>query len=394
VRHPATAATADGVTTGTCQPFEHRVALTGVGEFVAASDPASSWIRLATAASARAIDDARLTVADIEGVSVCDGSTGLPGLSERGVRGLEQEFRIQPVWHSGGRTAGRIGVVIDAMLAVAAGLCRHVLCVSVTTGPPVLRHFGDATMNMNDRWSTHAQWAACASADYLTTFGYTRAALGWVAISARRHAVRNPGAVVRAPVSMDDYLASPTACAPLRELDFAAPRSEATAVIVSAASERTGRAVWVEAVGARQLAQVDTASGSGSYLDGFRPASKQMWDRTSLTPGEVDFVAIDDSSTFNVLCWLESLEFCRRGEGGAFAQCASRIGPDGELPINPDGGGLAGGGGSALFGIREAIVQLRGQAGARQIPAARIAVVSSGTFDSNSALILAADRTG
>lgn len=358
-----------------------------------ASDHASSWVRMATSASAKAIDDSGLTAADIEGVSVCDGSSGFPGLSERGVRGLEQEFRIQPVWHSGGRSAGRIGAILDAMLAVAAGLCRHVLCVSVTTGARVLRHRCDATMNANDRWP-HAQWTARASADYLTRFGYTDTALGWVAISARRHAVRNPGAVTRTPLSMDDYLASPTACAPLRERDFAAPRSEATAVIVSAASEITGCAVWVEAVGARQLAQADTAPESRGYLDGFRPASEQMWDRTSLTPGEVDFVAIDDSSTFNVLCWLEALEFCRHGEGGAFLRCASRIGPDGELPINPDGGALAGGGGSALFGIREAIVQLRGQAGARQIPNARIAVVSSGTFDSNSALILTADVSG
>lgn len=381
-----------GATTRTREPFEHQVALTGVGEFVAASDRPSSWARMATSASARAIDDAGLTDADIEGVCVCDGSRGLPGLSEHGVRGLEQEFRLRPVWHSGSRTGGRIGAVVDAMLAVAAGLCRHVLCVSVSMSARAPRHRCDAMANPQCHCSTGAQWAARASADYLATFGYARAALGWVAISARRHAARNPDAVERAPLGMAEYLASTVACASLRERDFAMPRSEATAVIVSAASETAGRAVWVDAVGARQRVAANTASDSRGHLDGFLPAAKQMWERTALTPGEIDFVALDDSSTFNVLCWLEALEFCRRGEGAAFARGASRIGPGGELPVNPHGGGLTGGGGSALFGMREAIVQLRGQSGARQIPDARVAVVSSGTFDSNSALILTNSR--
>ncbi|WP_163667397.1 thiolase family protein [Mycobacterium florentinum] len=346
---------------------------------------------MATSASARAIDDAGLTVADIEGVCVCDGSRGLPGLSERGVRGLEQEFQIRPVWHWGGRTAGRLGALVDAMLAVAAGMCRHVLCVSVSTDAPAPRHSHHAAASGFGHRSTEALWAARASADYLARFGYSHAALGWVAIASRRHAVRNPAAVVRASLSMDEYLSAPIVCAPLRQRDFAAHRPDATAVIVSAASGTATRPVWVEALGARQPAHAGTPFDFPGYLDGFRPASKQMWDRTSLTPGEVDFAAIDDSSTFNVLCWLEALEFCRRGKGGAFTQCASRIGPDGELPINPDGGGLAGAGGSALSRIREAILQLRGQAGRRQIPNARIAVVASGTFDSNSALIV---RTG
>lgn len=109
----------------------------------------------------------------------------------------------------------------------------------------------------------------------------------------------------------------------------------------------------------------------------FGPAA-HLWIRTDLKADDVDAALLYGSFTFNVFSRLEGLGFCAPGEAATFVACGKRIGPGGSLPLNPHGGQLAAGRTNGYGNVIEAVLQLRGQAGPRQVAAAKVAVVSSG----------------
>ena len=111
--------------------FEDQVALSGIGSSPIARRLPASSLQLTVAACRAAVHEAGLTLADIDGLSAYPGSSGLPGISEGGVRALEAALGVQPTWHCGAHEVpGQTGNIVMAMLAVAAGLCRHVWCVT------------------------------------------------------------------------------------------------------------------------------------------------------------------------------------------------------------------------------------------------------------------------
>jgi acetyl-CoA acetyltransferase len=107
-------------------------------------------------------------------------------------------------------------------------------------------------------------------------------------------------------------------------------------------------------------------------------AAADMWSRTELKPADVDLAELYDGFTFLTLAWLEALGFCGDGEAGPFVEGGSRIALDGELPLNTYGGQLSAGRMHGYWVLHEACLQLRGQAGARQVDGAEVAVVSNG----------------
>ncbi|MBF6556332.1 MAG: thiolase family protein [Acidimicrobiales bacterium] len=353
--------------------YEHDVAITGLGRSRFGARLERTWISLAVEACGHALRDADLSGQDIDGVCVHGGSAGLPGLSAGGVRGLAYAMGLMPTWHDGStESPGRLGSLIPALLAISAGLCQHVLLLDVCG-------FGDQSRP----WLDHTRAAAAA---YLATGGYDREVLGWVAISARKHAERNPDALLGRTLRMDDYLSAETIFSPFSALDLAGPCQGATALIISA-RELVGaghRPVLIDALASGHSEDLGDAPSDASA----RATAERLWDRASVTPSEIELALLDDRCTFDVLGQLETLGLCAPGHAAELAMDAKRIGPEGDLPVNPDGGRLAMGHAGGYGQLYEAVLQLRGEAGARQIPGANVAAVSSLGAGSSMAMLM------
>lgn len=210
-------------------------------------------------------------------------------------------------------------------------------------------------------------------------YGTTKEQLGWLAINSRRNAALNPLATYRDPLSMDDYLAARMISDPFGLLDCDVPVDGSVAFVVSTADAAAdcGRPVRVEACGG--------SAGLGGWDQ--RPdypkmastdAAAEMWDRTDLKPVDVDLAELYDGFTFLTFAWLEALGFCSDGEAGPFVEGAARIALDGELPVNTYGGQLSAGRMHGNWVLHEACLQLRGEAGERQVVKHDVAAVSNG----------------
>lgn len=370
--------------------FEDDVAIVGIGRSPLGREPGTPSAVPAVEAARAAIADAGLAPTDIDGVCGLPGAVGLPGVSAGGFRELAQSLDLHPIWHAAGREiAGTAGAVLDSMLAVTSGLCRHVLCFTAAPVGVARRPVGgDAAGPLSS-----TSQVALAASEYLARYGVSRAALGWVAIAAHRHAGRNPDALWRDPIDMDDYLSAAPVSSPLGLLDCGLPGDGVMAVVISAAEyamDRPEAPIWVDAVGTRHLPRRLWEVGLDSHKRALDQSAEQLWTRARTCRQDVDLIVVNDSFTFDVLCWLEALGICGPGEAGDFVLGGRRIGPDGVLPVNPHGGQLAAGGtGSDIY---EAVVQLRGQADGRQIPGARVAVACSRDADSASAMLLHTER--
>ena len=370
--------------------FEERVALTGIGSSRIERRSPHSQLQMVVEACMGAMADAGLERSDIDGLCGYPGSTGLPGLSSGGVRAIEQVLRLNPVWHCGAHEVpGQIGTVVDAMLAVSAGLCRHVLCFTAFTQHqrPIATGATDGTVHGEPAWyvpygcASPANWLALYASQYCARYGVDPTFLGHFAISARAHAARNPQALYRDPLDMEAYLASRLISSPLRLLDCDVPCDGAMAVIISAvdaAADLRHRPVLVEAAGTRIGEVQSWDQGTLTHQPQVFGAARHMWSRTDLGPADVDVALLYDGFTFNAVSWIEALGFCAAGEAADFIADGAMIGPGGSLPLNPHGGHLSAGRTNGYGHLLEAIVQLRGAGGARQVNGARVAVVSTG----------------
>jgi acetyl-CoA acetyltransferase len=209
-------------------------------------------------------------------------------------------------------------------------------------------------------------------------FGTTREQLGKLAVTQRANAQLNSNALLRTPLSLDDYLTARLICDPIRLYDCVLPCGGGEAVVV--VSEERARklerpAVRVLAGGERtNYASHDLLMLEGGWED-FGP---EMYEQAGLGPNDVDMVQLYDDYPIMELVQLEGLGFCEPGEGGRFVE-STDITLTGALPVNTGGGQLscgqsgAGGGG---IGLTEAVVQLQGEAGDRQVAASRSALVS------------------
>jgi acetyl-CoA acetyltransferase/uncharacterized OB-fold protein len=374
--------------------FEDRVVVSGIGQSEVGRRLMVDPVGLTVTAVQQAVADAGLELDDIDGVSTYPGATG-NGMSEGGVPALVEALRLQPVWvNGGGEIPGQAGSIIAAMLAVSSGLCRHVVCFRTVweaswaqlgregrLAPPAARVTG-AMLEYRMPWGapSAANWIALAASQYLHRYGVDREMLGWIAVNARRNAARNPEAVYRDPLTLDEYLSARMVSSPFGLYDCDVPCDGAVAVIVSAADTASGlRApVGVEAVGTRITERLSWDQGTLTHMPQAWGPATHLWTRTDTQPADVDVVEIYDGFTFNCISWLEALGFCGIGEAADFVAGGKRIALDGELPLNTHGGQLSAGRTHGYGFVREAVRQLRGESGDRQVPAARLAAVAVG----------------
>jgi acetyl-CoA acetyltransferase/uncharacterized OB-fold protein len=387
--------------------FEDRVAITGIGMSQIGRRLMRQPLSLTVEACKAAVADAGLTMEDIDGLSTYPGGMiGAVGFSEGGIPAVEEALRIHPTWHNGTlETSGQLGSVITAMLAVASGLCRHVLCfrtVWEATGTELMRTGvlappsggrigGDMQWRIPFGGTSAAMWLAMNASQYFARFGATRETLGWIAMNARANAARNPNAIYRDQMSMDDYLTARTISTPFGLYDCDVPCDGAIAFVVSAVDvvpDLPSKPVFVEAVGTQTTERHSWDQGTLTHMPGAFGPGAQMWSRTSLRPTDVDVAELYDGFSFNCLTWLEALGFCGVGEAKDFLDGGKRIALDGELPLNTHGGQLSGGRTHGYGFMHEAVLQLRGDAGERQVAGARVAAVSAGGGMPTGALLL------
>ena len=218
---------------------------------------------------------------------------------------------------------------------------------------------------------------AMAAARHMYQYGTTREQLAEVAVSARQWAALNPIAFAREPLSIDDVLGSRMICDPLSLLDCCLVTDGAGAVILTRAdraADTQHSPVHVlgtaSALTHRQISEMPDLTVTAAADSGPR-----AFELAGLRPADVDVIQLYDAFTINVVLFLEDLGFCAKGEGGQFIT-GGRIAPGGSLPVNTNGGGLScvHPGMYGIFTIIEAVEQLRGNAGQRQVTDAEVAL--------------------
>lgn len=389
----------------TIEKFEDKVALTGIGMSPIGRRLMQLPLALTVQACDAAIADAGLTYADIDGLSTYPGAINVGGFGEGGTTALEGALGIRPTWHNGAmETFGPGGSVIAAMLAVACGLARHVLCFrtlwEATNGE--LMKQGKITPSMGRMSGWQMPFGATSAAHTLAMnaqrhfhrYGTTKETLGWIALNQRANAELNPTAIYRSPMTMDDYLNARPITTPFGLYDCDVPCDGAIAVIVSAVDAARDLAkppVLVEAVGTQIIERIDWDQSTLTHEPQVLGQAAHVWTRTSLRPADVDVAELYDGFTMNCLSWIEALGFCGIGEAKEFLDGGKNIARDGQLPLNTHGGQLSHGRTHGMGLLHEAVTQLRGEAGDRQVADARVGVVSSGGLTPSGVILLRAD---
>ncbi|MFD4596400.1 OB-fold domain-containing protein [Streptomyces sp. NPDC058464] len=386
--------------------FEERAVISGAGASRIGRRLMAPPLELTVEACEKAVADAGLTFDDIDGLATYPGGGAYGGFAEGGITALESALGIHPVWHNGaGETFGPGGSLIAAMLAVASGLVRHVLCfrtVWESTYAELLKQgsIRAAQPAGPEGWFkpfgavSPATMLAMNAQRHMHRYGTTRETLGWIALNQRANAARHPDAIYRDPLTMDDYLSARTVTTPFGLYDCDVPCDAATAVVVSAAetaSDLPKPPVRFEAVGTQILERPEWDQSTLTHEPQVLGQAAHLWTRTDLRPADVDVALLYDGFTFNCLSWIEALGFCGIGEARDFLDGGKNIARDGVLPLNPHGGQLSHGRTHGMGLVHEAVLQLRGEADTRQVAGARTAVVSSGGLTPSGVLLLRTD---
>jgi acetyl-CoA acetyltransferase len=365
----------------------HRAVISGIGESKVGRVPGRSALQLQTDAALAAAADAGISLHDIDGLMTT------PLRVERwnmpaGV--VAHQLGLKPNYLSTVDLAGASGVAMisQAVQAIEAGLCHTVLCVA---GQNLLSHKSraDAVKSMAEGGSAHPQFEvpygplvpslyALIAQRHMHEFGTTSEQLAEVAVAIRHHAGLNPNAHKREPLTVNDVVSSRMITTPLHVLDCAIVSDGAAAVIVTRqdrARDHKSKPVYLlgQGFGLRhshigEHTDITTTGAVESGAAAFRSAG--------VKPADIDVAQIYDCFTITVIVELEDLGFCPKGEGGRFVE-GGRIRLGGALPITTHGGLLSGGhpglpGG--FFHVVEAIRQVRGEAGERQVAGAELAL--------------------
>ncbi|MBX6388273.1 MAG: OB-fold domain-containing protein [Frankia sp.] len=382
--------------------YEHDSVISGIGRSRIGRRLMVDPLSLTVEACREAVADAGLTFDDIDGLATYPGAAGM-GMSEGGIAAVEEALRIRPTWFNGGLdTPGQAGALVAAMLAVSAGLCRHVLCFRTVWestyrqlrfqlgGGGGGRVTGDMQWRMPYGAFSAANWIALQASQYMHRYKADRDMLAAIALNGRANAARNPQAIYRAPLTRDDYYSARMISSPFGLYDCDVPCDGAVAVVISAAetaADLPRPAIRVVAAGTQILERVSWDQGTFTHEPLVLGQAAHLWSRTDLTPADVDVALLYDGFTFNAISWIEALGFCGHGEAQDWLDKGRRIALDGDLPLNPHGGQLSEGRLHGFGFVYEAVTQLRHEAGERQVAGARTAVVSTGGGAPSSAFL-------
>jgi len=374
------------------------VGLTEVGKVYGRSAPS-----FAAEAVRRAVTDAGLDLCDVDGLLVNAGkSSGLDVTLARrlGLRDLRMLCEVNAF----GASAGIM--VAQAAGAVLTGGADVVACVfadasrqpGASSGEAYRRTSLEATgfrsAETASGFTSVTHRYALAASRYMQHYGIPQEHLGAVALSQRAWAVDNPDAQMRTPLTMEDYHRSRWIVQPLHLLDCCLVSNGGAAVVVTTqarAAVLRRPPVHVLGWGQAHPGYVLERGSEFGLVTGAAASGTAAMRMAGVTAADIDVRELYDCYTYTVLVTLEDYGVCRRGEAGELAACGA-LGPEGALPTNTGGGQLSA---YYLWGMTpllEAIVQLRGEAGTRQVPRHELAIVSGngGVLDHHATLVLAA----
>jgi acetyl-CoA acetyltransferase len=372
-----------------------RVAIVGAGEADEHGRlPHKSAFQLHAEAARNALADAGLAKEDVDAVF----SAGLWMGSE-----TAEYLGIRPRYIDGTQIGGCsfIAHVQHAMAAIAAGVCEVAL---ITHGESGASRIGmPGTRFGPDSWRLQFEHPfglagpptgyALAAARHMHEFGTTSEQLAEVAVATRRWAELNPRALMRDPLTVGDVLASRLISWPLHLLDCCLVTDAGGAVVVTSAERARDcpkRPVYVLGTGEASTHVMVSQMPDFARWEAARMAGERAFAMAGVTRAEIDVAQIYDAFTIVPIMALEALGFCKEGEGGAFV-CGGRTAPGGAFPMNTNGGGLSytHSGMYGMFTLIEAVRQLRGECGPRQVAGARLALCHGlgGMFSAAATLI-------
>lgn len=374
---------------------ERVAAIVGVAESDLGKVPGKSVLQLQAQAAKRALDDAGLTKDDVDALFTTGNWASFPQLM------LGEYLGIKPKYTGGTNIGGSSfeSHVAHAVVAIQAGLIDVAL---ITYGSINRSERNRPVARLTETYESvlglpsPVGHYALAAMRHMHQYGTTSEQLAEIAVATRKWAALNEKAFMRDPITIEDVLNSPMICEPLHLLDCCLITDGGGAVVVASAEAARNTKkppVWIlghgEAHTHLSVAQMDDLTITAAKQTGQR--AMQM---AGVTHDDIDVVELYDSFTITVLLTLESLGFCKPGEGGDFVS-GQRTAPGGSFPLNTNGGGLSycHPGMYGIFLLIEAVQQLRGECGERQVKDARIALVNGtgGTLSSTSTLILGRD---
>jgi acetyl-CoA acetyltransferase len=349
----------------------------------------------------RAAADAGLAMSDVDGLLVSTGVTGGVGLE------LQRDLNLRDLgllseMQAFGATAG--AMVELAALAVQSGSSEAVACVFADAP---LRQDRGAAAAYGGRGMGQTGWRgivaasgvsganpmyAMAARRHMERYGTTSEQLAHIAVAQRQWASLNPLAQMRDPITMEDHQSARMIADPFRLLDCCLVSNGAVAVIVTSAERAADLAAppvhvwgWAQTHPGRFLMRDDNLG----LVTGAAKSGPKALAMAGVNLDDVDVLELYDCYTFTVLVTLEDYGFCEKGEGGQFVS-SGVLGPDGKLKCNTGGGQLSGYYMWGMTPLSEAIIQLRGQGGARQVESPHVALVSGngGVFDHHATVVL------
>lgn len=385
--------------------LKNKVAIVGVGESDIGKVPGMTGLGLNAQAAKRALDDAGLKVSDIDGVLTAYSFTE-PYFMLGSV--LCEYLGIKPRFNASVITGGASPAVMlkHAAEAIASGQAETILIcagenratgLSRDAALAALLAVGHPYFEQPYGGSIPGYYAMIAQR-YMHQYGIRREHLAHVAVNTREHALLHPNAHMKKPITLEQVLEAKPIADPLGMLDCCLISDAGGAFIVTSAErarDLKAKPVYLQGIGEFHTHEHLMCAPSLTEF-GATQSGKTAYEMAGLGPRDIDVAELYDCFTIVPLIELEELGFVERGEGGAFfADGHARIG--GKLPVNTHGGMLShahAGAAGGLFGIVEAVRQLRGGLGARQVANAEVALVHNegGILSSHCTVILANDK--
>lgn len=373
-------------------------ALVGAATFGLGEAPGLSELEIIAPAVHGALADAGLALADVDAVFCTSMQHNMGSLTLAEYLGIRPRFSDSSM--IGG--ASNLAHLITAALALECGVCEVALVAYASNQRTTIGRLRTSSLpnpyEAPYRLRHPITAYALAASRHMHEYGTTRAQLAEVAVAARRWAELNPEAFMREPTSIEEVLAARPISDPFTVRDCCLVTDGGGAVVMVAAERAhdapkppiyllgAAMAHWHRSIADMPDLTVTAASESGA----------RAFEMAGVTPYEIDVVELYDAFTINPIVFLEDLGFCPKGEGGRFVEDGA-IAPGGTLAVNTNGGGLSccHPGMYGLFALIEAVRQLRGEAGARQVERAELALAhgNGGVFSSQVTVVLGTAAT-
>jgi acetyl-CoA acetyltransferase len=341
----------------------------------------------------RALADCGLGLADVDGVFAAAGQSRMPSTA------LCEYLRLTPRYQDCTMMGGSSFMthVAHAQAAIEAGLCEvAVIAYGSTQRSAGRKNTAPREFNPYEtpyRPVTPASAYALAASRHMHQYGTTREQLAQIAVAARQWALLNPAAWEKTPLTVEQVLGSRMVSSPLTVRDSCLVTDGGGALVMtSAARARTLRKPPAFVLGTGEhISHQNISSMPDLTVTGAAGSGAQPYAMAGLKPADIDLVMVYDAFTITTLLFLEDLGFCPKGEGGRFVSDGA-IAPGGRLPVNTNGGGLSycHPGMYGVFVLIEAVRQLRGECGARQVQDCETAIAhgNGGVLSSQSTVVL------